>query len=221
LIGGIVKGYLERTVGPFYRFLANCGISPNLLTFTGLGISLVASGLLWAGKFRVAGLVMLVGGVFDMMDGGVARARGGGNSFGAFLDSLVDRYSDLFLLTGLILFFAGQGKLGFVALGCLAMVGTALVPYARARAECFIPSCTVGWMERPERILLMAAGALLEMVELALAILAILAHFTVLQRIHFCWQRLPGGKSPGEREEGQDGKKPKEEEIGAEGERSN
>jgi len=221
LIGGIVKGYLERTVAPFYRFLANCGISPNLLTFTGLGISLVASGLLWAGKFRVAGLVMLVGGFFDMMDGGVARARGGGNSFGAFLDSIVDRYSDLFLLTGLILFFAGQGKLGLVALGCIAMVGTALVPYARARAECFIPSCTVGWMERPERILLMAAGALFEMVELALAVLAILAHFTVLQRIHFCWQRLPGGKSPEEGKGEPSEESPKDLEVEAHRERLN
>ncbi len=221
MIGGIVKGYLERTVGPFYKLLANCGISPNLLTFIGLGISIVASGLLWAGKFRVAGLVMLVGGFFDMMDGGVARARGGGNSFGAFLDSIVDRYSDLFLLTGLILFFAGQGKPGFVALGCVAMVGTALVPYARARAECFIPSCTVGWMERPERILLMAAGALLEMVELALAILAILAHFTVLQRIHFCWQRLPGGRSPGRGEEGRAEESPRYREVETQRERLN
>lgn len=207
MIGGIVKAYLEKTVGPLYRFLANCGISPNLLTFTGLAISLVASWLLWAGKFRIAGVVMLVGGLFDMMDGGVARARGGGNSFGAFLDSIVDRYSDLFLLTGLILFFAAEGKLGLVGLGCVAMVGTALVPYARARAECFISSCTVGWMERPERILLMGAGALLEMVEWALAALAILAHFTVLQRIYFCWKMLPGGKEPARGEEEKRGSK--------------
>lgn len=202
MIGGIIKGHLERMGRPVFEGLARWGVSPNLLTFIGLGLSVIASVFLWIGRFRLAGIVMLAGGLFDMLDGGVARVRGGNNSFGAFLDSIVDRYSDLFILTGLVLFFANQGRAGVVAMGCLAMVGTALVPYARARAECFMPSCTVGWMERPERIIVLASGALLEMVEWALAVLAILAHFTVLQRIHFCWKRLaegaPGG-APGTR----------------------
>lgn len=190
-----MKGQLEKIGRPFFEGLDRMGISPNILTFSGLGLSLAASGFLWIGSFPVAGVLLLAGGLCDMLDGGVARVRGKNNRFGAFLDSIVDRYSDLFLLTGLTLYFAGQGKVGLVGVCCLAMVGTSLVPYARARAECFLPRCTVGWMERPERILLLAAGALFQAVDWAVGILALLANLTVLQRIHYCWRELPGGRN--------------------------
>ncbi|MEJ5375190.1 MAG: CDP-alcohol phosphatidyltransferase family protein [bacterium] len=193
MIGGFVKGQLEKLGRPLFEGLYRMGISPNLLTFTGLGLSLLASALLWMGSFRVAGLFMLAGGLCDMLDGGVARVRGLENRLGAFLDSIVDRYSDLFLLTGLTLYFAGQGNVALVGLCCLAMIGTSLVPYARARAECFLPKCTVGWMERPERILVLAAGALFQVMDWAVGILALLANLTVLQRIHYCWRELPRG----------------------------
>jgi CDP-diacylglycerol--glycerol-3-phosphate 3-phosphatidyltransferase len=163
------------------------------LTFTGLGVNAVASLLLWKGQFTAAGLVVLAAGLFDMLDGGVARVRGGVNEFGAFLDSLVDRCSDLLLLMGVLLHYAAAGQGGLVALCCLAILGTVLIPYARARAECFVPSCTVGWMERPERILLLAAGALLHLMPWALGLLALLTHVTVFQRIRFCWKALAGG----------------------------
>lgn len=197
MIGGFIKGHLERMGRPLFLWLDRLGISPNILTFAGLGLSLVASGLLWAGRFRLAGLVMLAGGLCDMLDGGVARVRGGENSFGAFLDSIVDRYSDLFLLTGILLFFAGEGRVWLVGICSMAMVGTALVPYARARAECFMPECTVGWMERPERILVLAAGALFQAMEWAVGLLALMAHVTVLQRIHYCWKELPRDRGKG------------------------
>lgn len=194
MIGGFVKGQLEKIGKPLFEGLNRMGISPNIITFSGLGLSLVASGLLWLGSFPLAGIVMLAGGLCDMLDGGVARARGKENRFGAFLDSMVDRYSDLFLLTGVTLYFAGQGNVAMVGVCCLAMVGTSLVPYARARAECFLPRCTVGWMERPERILVLAAGALFQAMEWAVGILALLANLTALQRIHYCWRELPGGR---------------------------
>jgi len=194
LIGGFVKGQLEKIGRPFFEKLNHMGISPNILTFSGLGLSLAASGLLWIGSFPLAGILMLAGGLCDMLDGGVARVRGKENHFGAFLDSIVDRYSDLFLVTGVMLYFAGQGNVAMVGVCCLAMVGTSLVPYARARAECFLPRCTVGWMERPERILVLAAGALFQVMDWAVGILALLANLTVLQRIHYCWRELPGGK---------------------------
>lgn len=194
MIGGFLKGQLERVGRPLFEGLYRMGISPNFLTFSGLGLSLIASGFLWMGSFRLAGLLMLAGGLCDMLDGGVARVRGKENRFGAFLDSIVDRYSDLFLLTGLTLYFAGQGNLALVGLSCLAMVGTSLVPYARARAECFLPRCTVGWMERPERILVLAAGALFQVMDWAVGLLALLSNLTVLQRIHYSWEELPGGR---------------------------
>lgn len=190
MIGGFIKGRMEKACRPLFEWINGLGISPNVITFAGLGLSLVASGLLWAGRFRLAGLVILAGGLCDMLDGGVARVKGKESCFGAFLDSIMDRYSDLFLLTGLLLFFSGQGRIWLVGLCSLAMVGTALVPYARARAECFIPQCTVGWMERPERILLLAAGAIFQVMEWTVGLLALMAHLTVLQRIHYCWKEL-------------------------------
>lgn len=194
MIGGFVKGQLEKIGRPLFEGLNRMGISPNILTFSGLGLSLAASGLLWLGSFPLAGVLMLAGGLCDMLDGGVARVRGKQNRFGAFLDSIVDRYSDLFLLIGITLYFAGRGNVALVGVCCLAMVGTSLVPYARARAECFMPRCTVGWMERPERILVLAAGALFQIMDWAVGILALLANLTVLQRIHYCWRELPGGR---------------------------
>jgi len=186
----MVKAQLDRIGEPVFRRIHLLGVSPNALTFFGLGISLLAAVLLAAGQFFWAGVATLGAGLFDMLDGGVARARGGADRFGAFLDSIVDRYSDLFLLMGVLLFYAGEGRLALVGLCCLAILGTVLIPYARARAECFLPLCNVGWMERPERILLLAAGALLGLMPWALGLLTLLAHVTVVQRVHYCWKRL-------------------------------
>jgi CDP-diacylglycerol--glycerol-3-phosphate 3-phosphatidyltransferase len=196
MIGPRIKAHLERVGEPLFRRIHEWGVSPNTLTFTGLGINAVASLLLWAGQFTLAGLVMLAAGLFDMLDGGVARVRGGENCFGAFLDSMVDRYSDLFLLMGALLFYARTSQVGWVGLCCLAILGTVLVPYARARAECFLPKCEVGWMERPERIIVLAAGALFHGLEWAILFLVVFTHITVFQRIRYCWKHLSGGREP-------------------------
>lgn len=202
MIGPLLKSHLNRIGEPVFRKIHLWGISPNALTFAGLGISFISATLLTAGQFFWAGVATLGAGLFDMLDGGVARARGGSDRFGAFLDSIVDRYSDLFLLMGVLLFYARQGRLALVGLCCLAILGTVLIPYARARAECFLPQCSVGWMERPERILLLAAGALLELMPWALALLTLLTHITVLQRVHYCWKRLSIGGDGGQGWEG-------------------
>jgi len=194
MIGPKIKSQLEGLGRPLFERIHAWGISPNALTFTGLGINGVASILLLGGYFTTAGLVMLVAGLFDILDGGVARVRGGETCFGAFLDSIVDRYSDLLLLMGVLVFYARGGYVVLVGVCCLAILGTVLIPYARARAECFLPRCTVGWMERPERILVLAAGALFHYMEWAIVVLALLTHVTVFQRIHFCWKHLSGGR---------------------------
>ncbi len=203
MIGPRIKAHLERLGEPVFRRIHRWGISPNTLTFTGLGINVVASLCLVGGLFTPAGLIMLAAGLFDMLDGGVARVRGGADPFGAFLDSMADRYSDLFLLMGVLIHYSLMGRVGLVGLCCLAIMGTVLIPYARARAERFLTGCTVGWMERPERILLLATGALFQLMPWALALLALLTHVTVFQRIHYCWRELSraGGTGSGGRGE--------------------
>jgi CDP-diacylglycerol--glycerol-3-phosphate 3-phosphatidyltransferase len=203
VIGPRIKARLDLLGEPVFRRLHGWGISPNALTFMGLGVNLVASLFLVTGLFRLAGLIMLAAGLFDMLDGGVARIRGGIDPFGAFLDSIVDRYSDLFLLMGVLIHYSMSGNVGLVGLCCLAILGTVLIPYARARAERFLTMCTVGWMERPERILLLAAGALLQLMPWALGLLALLTQVTVFQRIHYCWRELSRaeGRGPGARGE--------------------
>jgi CDP-diacylglycerol--glycerol-3-phosphate 3-phosphatidyltransferase len=198
-----IRSHLDRLGKPVFQKLHRWGISPNALTLTGLGITLLASVLLYRGQFTLAGIVMLAAGLFDMLDGGVARIRGSVDRFGAFFDSIIDRYSDLFLLMGVLLYYARDGQVGLVGLICIAILGTVLIPYTRARAECFLPHCSVGWMERPERILLLAVGALTHLLPLALGLLALLNHVTVFQRIYFCWKHLsgaseeiPGGRQP-------------------------
>lgn len=200
MIEHMFKVHLERLGTPVFRRLHLWGISPNVLTLTGSAITLISSFLLFSGQFTVAGIVMLAAGLFDMLDGGVARIRGKADRFGAFLDSIIDRYSDLFVLMGLLLYYAREGQVGMVALNCLVILGTVQIPYARARAECFLPECSVGWMERPERILLLAVGAVTHLLPLVLGLMALLTHVTVIQRIYYCWKHLsrasegvPGG----------------------------
>ena len=109
-------------------------------------------------------------------------------------------YNFFILLMGLLLYYAREGQVGIVALNCLVILGTVQIPYARARAECFLPECSVGWMERPERILLLAVGAITHLLPLVLGLMALLTHVTVIQRIYYCWKHLsrasegvPGG----------------------------
>ena len=186
-----VKSLKDRVGRPVFLLLHRWGISPNALTLTGLGVNIVSGVLLAKGFFTLGGFFILFAGAFDVLDGGVARVRGGQDRFGAFLDSMIDRYSDLVLLIGVLLYYAEQGSVAAVGLCCITVMGTALVPYARARAECFLPKCAVGLMERPERILLLAAGALSHKMIWAMGLLAVLTHITVLQRIYFCRQHLP------------------------------
>jgi CDP-diacylglycerol--glycerol-3-phosphate 3-phosphatidyltransferase len=136
------------------------------------------------------GLIVLAG-FFDILDGAVARNCQETSAFGSFLDSVLDRYSDLSLLVGLLIFYSRQGRVGYQVLLGLAIMGTALVPYTRARAETLIPRCNVGLMERPERILLIFLGAAIEsLMPIVIWILAVFTNITVFQRIHYTWRQM-------------------------------
>jgi len=170
------------------RGLALSKIHPNMLTFLGLLINIGAAALLARGQFRWAGVVIIGAGLFDMVDGRVARETNRVTRFGGFFDSVLDRYSDLGLLVGLLVWYGSINRWGYVVLTAIAMTGSVMVSYARARAENTIPTCKVGFMERPERVVLFIIGALFDRMAPVLWVIAVLANLTVVHRMVFTWQ---------------------------------
>ena len=164
--------------------------NPNVFTFLGFFATLLASYLILEECWVLSGLSIILSGIFDLFDGVIARKLVKVTAFGGFLDSVLDRYSDLFLLLSLQILYLKRGDSFLVILTSFVGIGTVLVSYARARAEAVNISCTIGLMERAERIILLSAGALFGWMEPMLWVLAILTHFTVLQRIHYVWKNL-------------------------------
>jgi CDP-diacylglycerol--glycerol-3-phosphate 3-phosphatidyltransferase len=188
-IGEGARWLLEKIVA----LLAATGVNPNVLTFIGLLINIWAMTLFAAGRFPAAGLVMILAGLFDMVDGRVARAQGRVTTFGAFFDSVIDRYSDLLLYMGLLIYYASVDRRRYAVLVGVAMAGSVMVSYTRARAESLIPLCKAGFWERPERIVLMILGALGDRMAPALWLLAIGPNITVIHRIVHTWREMKAG----------------------------
>lgn len=170
------------------RAFAASGINPNLLTFIGFAVTLLGAYLFAYGYFRWAGLAVILAGLFDMLDGRVARLSNQVTPFGGFLDSVLDRYSDLCLMIGLLLFYGRANRPWYVTLVAVAMIGSVMTSYARARAENLIPTCKVGFLERPERMVLIIIGALLDRMAPVLWIIAVLSTWTVIHRVVYTWQ---------------------------------
>ncbi len=177
--------------------LALTRISPNALTFIGLLINIGAALLFGFANaenqrrlFFYAGLVIIGAGIFDMVDGRVARATNQVTQFGGFFDSVIDRYSDVALFFGLVVYYARANRFLYVVLSAFVMVSSVLVSYARARAESLIPSCKVGFMERPERIVLIIIGALFNRMAPVLWVIATISTITVIHRIRYTKQQL-------------------------------
>jgi len=177
--------------------LALTRISPNFLTFLGLVINTVAAFFFGYARaynanrmFLYAGLVIIGAGIFDMVDGRVARATNQVSVFGAFFDSVIDRYSDVALFFGLLVYYARGNRYFYVFLVAFVMTTSLMVSYTRARAEALIGSCKVGFMERPERIVLVILGALFyrwDAMPAVLWVLAVLSTITVIHRIHYTY----------------------------------
>ena len=171
------------------RMLALSKIHPNVLTFLGLLINVGAAWLLAVGQFRWAGAVIIGAGLFDMVDGRVARETNRVTRFGGFFDSVVDRYSDLALLMGLLVWYGSINRPFYVVLTALVMAASVMISYSRARAENSIPTCKVGFMERPERVVLLIIGALFDRMAPVLWIIAVLGNLTVVHRMVFTYQQ--------------------------------
>ena len=183
-----IGGVCDRIIVLIVRGLALSRISPNALTFIGLVINLVAAVLLAQGRFLAAGLVIIGAGIFDMVDGRVARETNRVTRFGGFFDSVLDRYSDLGLLMGLLVYYGSINRSLYVVLTAIVMTGSVMTSYARSRAENIIPSCKVGFMERPERVVLLIIGCLTDRMAAVLWVIAVLSNVTVLHRMIFTWQ---------------------------------
>jgi len=178
----------DKVVVLIVRALALARIHPNVLTFIGLVINVIAAVLLAWGMFRTAGFVILGAAIFDMLDGRVARSTNRVTRFGGFFDSVLDRYSDLGLLMGLLVYYASVNRFFYVVLTAIVMTACVLISYSRARAENVIPKCKVGFMERPERIVLLIIGALFNRMAPVLWVIAVLGNLTVVHRMIYTWQ---------------------------------
>lgn len=191
---------LTGTIGalcmfPLRAIIAACvglRVHPNVLTLLGVFINIVAAWFLAERRFLAAGFVMVVANIFDFVDGKVARELNLESPFGGFWDSVMDRFSDIALFIGLIYLYAELGRTDYVIITALAMMFSVMTSYARARAESLMDKCKVGFMERPERIVLFMIGAFTNRMAGVLWVILVLSVVTVADRIFHAWRELNG-----------------------------
>ncbi|MGD0765142.1 MAG: CDP-alcohol phosphatidyltransferase family protein [Dehalococcoidia bacterium] len=175
---------------PVGRALARTGVTPNMITSLGLAGAVGASVLVARGEFLAGGLVMLAAAALDLLDGIVARASGKVTAFGGVFDSVADRLSEAAVLGGLLFRFASEGRREEIMLVFAAVVGSLLVSYVRARAEAAGAELREGLFTRPERVIVLGIGLIVDQPRIALWILAVLANLTVLERVWVVRRRL-------------------------------
>jgi phosphatidylglycerophosphate synthase len=184
MLSGNLGHFLDR---PFSSLAKKMNVNPNALTIIGFIITTGAALVIPINLF-LGGLLILLGGAFDMLDGIIARVNNRTTKFGAFLDSVLDRYSDAFLFLGLAWYFYRADSSTGIFLSLGTMIGALLISYIRARAEALGKYCHVGLMERPERIIIMAFGAVTGWILPVMWMMIVLTHATVFQRIYHVWK---------------------------------
>ena len=178
---------------PLRAIIAVCvalKIHPNILTFVGVLINSWAAVELARGRFVRAGVIMIVANIFDFIDGKVAVQLGEVSKFGGFWDSVIDRFSDIALFIGLIYLYSSLGRTDYVMVASFAMMFALMTSYTRARAESLIAKCKVGFMERPERIVLFMIGAFTNRMAAVMWVIGVLSVFTVADRIIYTYREL-------------------------------
>ncbi len=165
-------------------------IHPNILTFVGVLINVAAAWALALQKFKTAGVIMIVANIFDFIDGKVATETQLVSKFGGFWDSVIDRFSDIALFIGLIYLYSDLRRTDYVMVCAIAMLFSIMTSYTRARAESLIPKCKVGFMERPERIVLFMIGAFTNRMAAVMWVILVLSIVTVADRIFYTWREL-------------------------------
>jgi CDP-diacylglycerol--glycerol-3-phosphate 3-phosphatidyltransferase len=165
-------------------------IHPNTLTLIGVLVNVAAAWALGFGRFRLAFVIMLIANIFDFIDGKVAHILGLQSQFGAFWDSTLDRFSDLALLTGLIFLYSKLERSDYVMIAALTLIFSIMTSYARARAESLVQKCKVGFMERPERIVLLMIGTITNRMAGVLWVILVLSILAVADRIYYTFLAL-------------------------------
>src|SRR5690242_15835849 len=187
---GLIGAACMRPLRAIIDLCVRLRIHPNTLTLIGVIINVGAAWALGFGKFMLAFFIMLVANIFDFIDGKVAHRLQLQSQFGAFWDSTLDRFSDLALLTGLIFLYSHLGRSDYVLIASLALIFSIMTSYARARAESLIEKCKVGFMERPERIVLFMIGAFTNRMAGVLLVILALSILAVENRIYYTYLAL-------------------------------
>lgn len=183
-----LRRHTHWLVDPIARAISRLGIPPNWMTVLGLIANVAVALLIARGHLRVGGLLIILASLFDAFDGAVARVSGRTSSFGAFLDSTLDRFSEAVVYLGLLLYYLRQGQQMETILVYATIVGSLMVSYARARAEGLGLQCKVGLLTRAERIFLLVIGLVAGIMPWILWVLVVLTNVTVIQRMFHVWR---------------------------------
>ncbi len=187
------KALAYRFTEPVVRLLSRTAITPSAITWFGFLLTIGAAALITTEHLLVAGLVVLIAGFFDILDGALARRTAQATRFGAVLDSTLDRLSEAVLLLGILVFYAREQSITGILLVGAALIGSPLVSYIRARAEALGLECQLGLFTRAERVIVLALGLLLSRIDnaliIALAIIVVFSFFTAVQRLVYVWKQ--------------------------------
>jgi len=185
----IRRNLAYRITNPIVGILSKSGITPNALTFINLALNIVAAYVIATNHLVLGGVLVLVAGLFDLLDGALARFTKQTTKFGAILDSTVDRISEAAILCGLLILYLGRGGRLEIVLIFAVLIGSFLVSYVRARAEGLGWQCQVGLFTRAERVIVLAIGLLINQIFIALCVLVAFAFITVVQRLVYLWKQ--------------------------------
>lgn len=190
-----LRKFFKGVIDPIARFLLRIGFKPNMITYLGLLITTGASALVVTDHIQWAGIVLLIGAPLDVVDGSMARLLGHSSMYGAFIDSVTDRYSELVMFGGLLIYYVLQANLTACILVFVAAAGSVMVSYVKARAEGLGFSAKIGLLTRVERLIVMISCLILNIPMVALWIIAVLANITAFQRIWFVRKQTLAVKS--------------------------
>jgi CDP-diacylglycerol--glycerol-3-phosphate 3-phosphatidyltransferase len=185
----IRRNLAYRITNPIVRILSKSGITPNALTIINLALNIVAAYVIATGHFLFGGVLVLVSGLFDLLDGALARFTKQTTRFGAILDSTVDRISEAATLCGFLIWYLARGSQLEIVLIFAVLIGSFLVSYIRARAEGLGWQCQVGLFTRAERVIVLAIGLLINQIFIALCVVAVFVFITVVQRLVYLWKQ--------------------------------
>jgi CDP-diacylglycerol--glycerol-3-phosphate 3-phosphatidyltransferase len=189
-LADIRRNLAYRITGPIVRIVSKSGVTPNALTFVNLALNIVAAYVIATGHLLLGGVLVLVAGLFDLLDGALARFTRQTTKFGAVLDSTVDRICEAAILSGILIWYVPQeGASLEIVLILAVLIGSFLVSYIRARAEGLGWQCQVGLFTRAERVIVLAVGLLINQVFVALCILVVFVFVTVVQRLVHLWKQ--------------------------------